>query len=150
MVWDYRGFSWTLDSLHWSEILKGMKLGQCHINSFEPHLTSVCVYPNICLYNWVSCSAVPFPLSHFKRVGTQQWTRVPFINLCTCLPVCSLPAMPTSQTCCLTQKTVIWAVWSVWSAAALILWPMDAELTMRPPRGWPSACITLRASNAAM
>lgn len=96
---------------------------------------------------------IEFSLSLFKWVGMQQWTCVPFINLCTCLCVClcaSLPVMPTSQTCCLTPKTVIWAVWSVWSTAARTLWPMAAELTTRPPRGWPSACITSRASNAVM
>lgn len=32
--------------------------------------------------------------------------------------------------------------------AAPTLWPMDAELTARLPRGWPSASITLKASNA--
>lgn len=124
-----------------------VKLGQCHIKSFKPHLTFVlCVCEHM-------FHLIEFSLSLFKWVGMQQWTCVPFINLCTCLCVClcaSLPVMPTSQTCCLTPKTVIWAVWSVWSAAARTLWPMAAELTTRPPRGWPSACITSRASNAVM
>ncbi len=62
----------------------------------------------------------------------------------------SPPVMPTSQTCCLTQMSAIWEVWSAWSAAAPTLWPMAAEPTVRRPRGWPSASITSRASNAVM
>lgn len=72
-----------------------------------------------------------------------------FVSLCVCM-FSSSPAMPTSQTCCLTQTSAIWAVWSVWSAAALTLWPMAVEPTVRPPRGWPNASITSRASNAVM
>lgn len=65
----------------------------------------------------------------------------------TCVCVFSSSAMPTSQTGCLTQMSVIWAVWNT---GARILWPMAAELTVRLRRGLPSASITSRASNAAM